>query len=592
MKKIAWLLPLLFAAPLFAQNDAIQGYCDRGGTHSLVSGLPATNWQLGNIPACTVTVYFTGTTTKVPALYADSLGTPLSNPFTATTSTSPNPGYWIFWAPVGVGYDVTMSGGGGVPTCTTQPNCYAIPITKTDLKVGGGGGGSGVTSFSAGNLPPLFTTTVTNPGTTPALGFAQSNAAANTIFGNFNSTTGPPFFAVFTCTGLLTCTYNSSTNVWNVNIPTTSTLSVTSTDPIKVNGGNGPVASGTANISCPDCGQANILPLLIPPIAGQYVILHPTSVTPFLTGNCLPPPGFPPVAYDNNSGLLYLAAQVSGFPPSTCRLTWSFAGALAAQAPQVVPANVTSIYATAVSSYFDAVGSNLLFTGPSTLSFIPSGIPAGFSYALQQSTSGATAYTGATIDTAFITAELSRSGTPSQSVSIYTINAPSLFVFYTGTAPAVDNSIKLAPPFTLTVDDTGSQVLGIDPNFPRFLIPQPLVQAVAKYPAGGQKGFVIAINDGVNAADCTVGGGSTNVLCQSNNTVYVAVGGTASGTYTTEVVSCTTTCTLSNTPIVFDNLSVNGLVMVNGTDFTLSGTTITLTTPAVGGDVYYAQYHR
>lgn len=48
---------------------------------------------------------------------------------------------------------------------------------------GGGGGGSGtVTNFSAGNLSPLFTSSVANPTTTPALTFAQVAQAANLVF--------------------------------------------------------------------------------------------------------------------------------------------------------------------------------------------------------------------------------------------------------------------------------------------------------------------------------------------------------------------------------------------------------------------------
>lgn len=48
---------------------------------------------------------------------------------------------------------------------------------------GGGGGGSGtVTSFSAGDLSPLFTTGVATPTTTPALSFALSTQAANLVF--------------------------------------------------------------------------------------------------------------------------------------------------------------------------------------------------------------------------------------------------------------------------------------------------------------------------------------------------------------------------------------------------------------------------
>ena len=48
---------------------------------------------------------------------------------------------------------------------------------------GGGGGGSGtVTSFSAGNLSPLFTTSVANLTTTPALSFTLTNQNANLVF--------------------------------------------------------------------------------------------------------------------------------------------------------------------------------------------------------------------------------------------------------------------------------------------------------------------------------------------------------------------------------------------------------------------------
>jgi hypothetical protein len=46
----------------------------------------------------------------------------------------------------------------------------------------GGGGGSGtVTSVSAGNLSPLFTTSVVNPTSTPALSFALSSVSANAV---------------------------------------------------------------------------------------------------------------------------------------------------------------------------------------------------------------------------------------------------------------------------------------------------------------------------------------------------------------------------------------------------------------------------
>ena len=53
-----------------------------------------------------------------------------------------------------------------------------------------------VTSFSAGNLSPLFTTSVATATTTPALTFSLSNAAAGTVFGNATgSAAGPTYTA-------------------------------------------------------------------------------------------------------------------------------------------------------------------------------------------------------------------------------------------------------------------------------------------------------------------------------------------------------------------------------------------------------------
>src|SRR6185312_8605866 len=49
-----------------------------------------------------------------------------------------------------------------------------------------------VTSFSAGTLSPLFTTSVANSTTTPALSFTLNTAAANSVFGNFTGSTATP----------------------------------------------------------------------------------------------------------------------------------------------------------------------------------------------------------------------------------------------------------------------------------------------------------------------------------------------------------------------------------------------------------------
>jgi hypothetical protein len=66
-----------------------------------------------------------------------------------------------------------------------------------------GGGGSGtVTGFTAGNLSPLFTTSVANASTTPALSFSLSTASAHTFLGNNTSSTSAPGYVAITAADL------------------------------------------------------------------------------------------------------------------------------------------------------------------------------------------------------------------------------------------------------------------------------------------------------------------------------------------------------------------------------------------------------
>ena len=111
-----------------AQTAAVQNHCTQGGVQANVSGLPSTNYLNGIIPSCTVTVYLTGTQTKA-TIYADGSNTPLSNPFTANTQSSTDPGGYKFWAAVNQGYDIVMSGG-------VSPNVYRNPVTLVGVYPG------------------------------------------------------------------------------------------------------------------------------------------------------------------------------------------------------------------------------------------------------------------------------------------------------------------------------------------------------------------------------------------------------------------------------------------------------------------------
>jgi len=84
-----------------------------------------------------------------------------------------------------------------------------------------------VTTFSAGTLSPLFTTSVATASTTPALSFSLSNAAANTLFGNWAaSAAAPQFNAVPSCSGTnQVLNYTSGTGIGCVTItPGTGTV--------------------------------------------------------------------------------------------------------------------------------------------------------------------------------------------------------------------------------------------------------------------------------------------------------------------------------------------------------------------------------
>ncbi len=82
-------------------------------------------------------------------------------------------------------------------TLTNQYDCLIISCDGANpgnwriLSKPGGGSGT-VTSFSAGALSPLFTTSVATATTTPALTFTLSTAAANTVFGNATGSTAAP----------------------------------------------------------------------------------------------------------------------------------------------------------------------------------------------------------------------------------------------------------------------------------------------------------------------------------------------------------------------------------------------------------------
>lgn len=100
--------------------------------------------------------------------------------------------------------------------------CLNWTGTAWALSTCGGGGGSGtVTSFSSGNLSPLFNANVATATSTPALTFSLLTAAGNTLFGNCTGTTAPPVYCSLTA-AMLPATAALTTNSLNQFASTTS----------------------------------------------------------------------------------------------------------------------------------------------------------------------------------------------------------------------------------------------------------------------------------------------------------------------------------------------------------------------------------
>src|SRR5262245_35480515 len=69
-----------------------------------------------------------------------------------------------------------------------------LSLSGGTLTATGGGGSGTVTSFSAGNLSPLFTTSVATATTTPALTFAAVSQNANLLYAAPDGSAGNPSF--------------------------------------------------------------------------------------------------------------------------------------------------------------------------------------------------------------------------------------------------------------------------------------------------------------------------------------------------------------------------------------------------------------
>jgi hypothetical protein len=502
VKKILFILVLLSSIRASAQIDAFNGYCTQGSYPATTSGLNSSNLMQSLIPQCTVTVYNTGTT-NLATIFSNATGTVLTNPFRASTKAQ-----WLFFAANNQGYDVVMSG--GIPPLT-----FLLPVTLTDLKVGtGGGGGSGVTNVTAGDLLPIFTTTVTTPTTTPNITFNLSSAAPNSILGNPTGVSGNPLYFLYSCTGFLACNYDTPSNTLTLNVPNTSALSITAVAPIRVNGGTGPVSSGTASIDCPTCGQVALQMQVLAPISGQYAIIYPTG------GVITSDPVMQASIFGNGTTAAggHFIWQCSG-------LLCSIAGANQAHwtgfaLPSWLAArtsDITAIYADAITAaypqnpvwaYTDSFSGTTVTCNSHELMVTPTAYP----YAAQER-SALTGLTGATFDAnAECHVQVGGSG-PGSTGQTVDVSAIRFLVYYTGApGPANPATLNIQPPLSW---DQGTNTLFLNQSdnvagheqFQFFQYQPP----ASSYPAYTAKLFL-------NTADCVTPHVGTSSECITDGT--------------------------------------------------------------------------
>lgn len=170
---------LLFSPTAVFARGRLSGFCEQGNQTISVLGYTSSSATpvQRSYPACTVTVYLTGTLT-VASIYADNSGTALANPFTLGVAPElATNGYWFFYADNGA-YDIKFSGTG-----------LATPFNLTAVSVIDPASGGTVTTFS-GSGPSWLTWTVTNPTTTPAASLAPTTGqTSGRVIGTCGSAT-------------------------------------------------------------------------------------------------------------------------------------------------------------------------------------------------------------------------------------------------------------------------------------------------------------------------------------------------------------------------------------------------------------------
>jgi hypothetical protein len=192
----------------------------------------------------------------------------ICNGGSVTLPSTPNAGQAVFVTNVGLSACTVDGNGKGIGNVTSAiPTSYSLAAGQSIelqydalstttawrlLAQPSTGSSSGtVTSFSSGNLSPLFTTSVATATTTPALTFSLSTAGAHTFLGNNTGSTAAPSYVqpAFTdISGSVATTQLPTVPVANGGTnATTASAAVANLNSMTDPGANGLVARTAAN---------------------------------------------------------------------------------------------------------------------------------------------------------------------------------------------------------------------------------------------------------------------------------------------------------------------------------------------------------
>jgi hypothetical protein len=273
------------------------------------------------------------------------------------------------------GSPVTTSGTLAVTLATETANTvWAGPTTgaattptfralvTADLPAGTGT----VTSFSAGTLSPLFTTSVATATTTPALSFSLSNAAGGTLFGNNTTgsaapayTTAPVLGIPGTSTGTIALASVTASGKFTITAPSSSatpTLTLPTTSNVLAGqfAGDGVVLSSTLAVA----SAAGTVTAALANAAGGTILGNPTTTSAAPSYTIAPVLGIPgtstgtiALASSTASGKYTITAPANAATPTLTLPTGTGTFAITASSPIVLNATTGNLTApTAVTS--------------------------------------------------------------------------------------------------------------------------------------------------------------------------------------------------------------------------------------------------